>query len=481
VLAQLNGTHFDATMDLLRNFQLEQDLTKKSELGQAISNVAFWSQWLIRGVLFEGKLHGEVYCQDAVRAPLSMIAFAANAALGRHQIEFVYDDYTLKAAEFSALVDLDTDVDYDSPTSIINAVAGIRTPVGFNSVVGGSPEHNFRHIHTLMEYQMKRAFRGGEQVLSGDVQGWEHVVEAARRANRVFHTMLHNTTPDSYPMIRLPIKGIRGACGTVYHPHGVFYEGVGSDEYALSDGTNLSGVYVDNEWGQTGANSSMYKWFDLFCGVTQVRQAYSVDRVSLEKMAAVFEGKIDSGELGDNPIDSMQRAFDLFTRPPLHMKILVDTERRLSASGVLQSLDPVVLLQRLRLAYWVADHRMTHGKYVMATIYSTEPVGGQSRAAGTGGSTPPFLKLFLDQTIAPARRFALELLLQHDKLSAAEQHEIEYYIHKFDDFDGVMTKIRTMGQQLEYDESQAKVRVGAAAASGANCALEEHHVVIGQA
>ena len=42
--------------------------------------------------------HAQVYCADMIPAPLSKIAFAANAALGRHQIEFVYDDYTLKAA-----------------------------------------------------------------------------------------------------------------------------------------------------------------------------------------------------------------------------------------------------------------------------------------------------------------------------------------------------------------------------------------------
>lgn len=44
----------------------------------------------LSGSLFEGKLHWELFCQDAIRAPLSKIAFAANAALGRHQIEFVY-------------------------------------------------------------------------------------------------------------------------------------------------------------------------------------------------------------------------------------------------------------------------------------------------------------------------------------------------------------------------------------------------------
>lgn len=418
VEATLNDEHFVQTMDLLQRFKREEDPCTKVKLGQQISDLAFWSQWLIRGILFEGKLNYEVFCQDAVRAPLSKIAFAANAALGRHQIEFVYDDYTLKAAQFPVDLGLDKDVDYDSASSIINAVARINTPVGFNSMKGGTPEHNFRHIHSLMEYQMKLALVGGERILQGDSGGWDDVVEAARRANRVFHTMLQNTPPDSYPVIRLPIKGVRGACGSLYHRHGVFFEGVGSDEYILN-GTNISGIFVDNEWGQTGANSSMFKWFDLFCGVTQARQAYSVDPVSVTKMADVFDGKIDSGELGDNPIDSMQRAFDLFTRPPLHMSTLVNTEDRLRCSRVLDSNELSVLLQRLRLAYWVADHRMTYGKYVLKMIYRTEPVGGQSRAAGTGGSTPPFLKLFLDQTLNPARGFIIKLLLHQNKRSKA--------------------------------------------------------------
>ena len=99
----------------------------------------------------------------------------------------------------------------------------------------------------------------------------------------------------------------------------------------------------------------------------------------------------------------MQRAFDLFTRPPKHMRMLVDTAEKVERSGLLDNPDPAVVLQRLRLAYWVADHRMTHGKYVLKSIYQTEPVGGQSRAEGTGGSTPPFLKLFLDQTIGPGQ------------------------------------------------------------------------------
>lgn len=53
---------------------------------------------------------------------------------------------------------------------------------------------------------------------------------------------------------------------------------------------------------------------------------------------------IDSGELGNNPIDSMQRAFDLFTRPIKHMKLLVDTEVKIRDSQVLSDKNPKVLL-----------------------------------------------------------------------------------------------------------------------------------------
>ena len=194
VKATLNDEHFCTAMNLLQAFKTEQDPLIKAELGHMISNLAFWSQWLLRGVLFEGKLHWQQYCEAVIRAPLSKIAFAANAALGRHQIEFVYDDYTLKAAVFPSNVDLDVDVDYDDAKSIVDAVVSIATPVGFNSVKGGSPEHNFRHVHSLMEWQMKRAFRGGHKIMAGQVdEGWQDVVEAARRANRVFQTMLRNT------------------------------------------------------------------------------------------------------------------------------------------------------------------------------------------------------------------------------------------------------------------------------------------------
>ena len=44
----------------------------------------------------------------------------------------------------------------------------------------------------------------------------------------------------------------------------------------------------------------------------------------------------------------MQRAFDLFTRPPKHMRMLVDTAEKVNKSGLLDNTDPAVVLQRLR-------------------------------------------------------------------------------------------------------------------------------------
>jgi hypothetical protein len=200
-----------------------------------------------------------------------------------------------------------------------------------------------------MEWQMRRAFSGVKKVLDGDKGGWDYIVEAARRANKVFKTMLMNTPAESYPRVRLPIKGVRGGCGSVYHPHGVFYEGVGADTYETKEGKIIRGAYISNEWGQTGANSSMYKYLDILIGVAQMRQAFGNDPIMISKMKAVYDGTLDSGELGMNPIDSMQRAFDLFTRPTKHMRMLVDTERKFRESNILNSNDPEVLLQRLRL------------------------------------------------------------------------------------------------------------------------------------
>lgn len=449
-LLQLPATAHFVALDLLQAFQKAQTPAQKARLAQQVSDLAFWSQWLIRGVLFEGKLQGERFTEAMIPAPLSTVTAMANAALGRQQLEFVYDDYTLKAATLPTDVDFDH-LDYDNPAAILAAVASIQTSVGFNDVQGGRPEHNFRFNHVLMEWQMGGAFRGFAQVMAGDINGWQLIATAAERAHKVFKTMLVNTPPESYPAVRLPIKGVRGATGSVYPSHGVFYEGLGADEFRNGPSVR-KGIYVDNEWGQTGANSSMYKWFDIVTGTAQLRQAYVADQSTLTKLSQVLLGERDSGDLGDNPIDSMQRAFDLLTRPDAHMHILVEAHQQVQQLGLLQDKRPEVLLQRLCVAYWVAEHRMVHGQYVMAAIYKTQPIGGQSRAQGTGGSTPPFLKLFLDQTHQAAQQMIADLRRQ--PLTLEQNKKLADYEQRFAYQNRVMTRIRDHGVKLEQAESR---------------------------
>ena len=81
---RLTNDHFVITMKLLKSFKFEGSPEKKAVFGQQISDIAFFVQWLIRGYLFEGKLNYEMYCADVIPEPLSKIAYAANAALGRY-------------------------------------------------------------------------------------------------------------------------------------------------------------------------------------------------------------------------------------------------------------------------------------------------------------------------------------------------------------------------------------------------------------
>eukprot|EP00756_Hemistasia_phaeocysticola_P007887 Hpha_TRINITY_DN14430_c0_g5::TRINITY_DN14430_c0_g5_i1::g.157502::m.157502 len=446
------------------------------EAAQLMSNVAFWSQWLIRGYLFEGKLFGEKSTAPAIPAPLSCLAYASNAALGRHQIEFVYDDYTLKAAEFPTDRTF-LELNYDDPQEILRYIADIKTPVGFLDRSGPNPEHNFRHNHSLMEQQMKLAFSGYHRMSADNasaddlVQGWTEIAEAARRAHLVFKTMMSGTPAASYPMVRLPIKGVRGACGNVYPTHGVFYENCGTDTYISPDGvaTSFRGCYVDWEYGQTGANSSMYKWLDVFAGVSEQRNAYTLAPACKNAMVEVIAGKMDPGVMGTNPIDSMQRAFDLLTRPPLHLQSMVDVSNNVNSLGLLRHReDPrladrweEVAYQRLRLAFYVAAHRCVHGKYVLKMIYQTKPVGGQSRAEGTGGSTPPFLKTFFDQTFTPAKHLVAELQskdARHSVLSEDAFADVARMAKKLYDDEEMMTTVQQKGLQLEAQENKSKAR-----------------------
>ena len=84
---EVDGVIVPKRQGLLNSFMTILRIFQKSptfHLAQLISDVAVWVQWLIRGYLFEGKLHGEIYCHPMIPAPLSTIAFAANAAMGRH-------------------------------------------------------------------------------------------------------------------------------------------------------------------------------------------------------------------------------------------------------------------------------------------------------------------------------------------------------------------------------------------------------------
>lgn len=77
---------------------------------------------------------------------------------------------------------------------------------------------------------------------------------------------------------------------------------------------------------------------------------------------------------------------------------------------------------------------------------------GQSRADGTGGSTPPFLKLFLDQTLAPGRSLLIKLLMKGEDLQAEYKEEVKSMSQSFDKFEERMSSIRDKGLQLEFEE-----------------------------
>eukprot|EP00003_Mantamonas_plastica_P002513 TRINITY_DN118_c0_g2_i7.p1 TRINITY_DN118_c0_g2~~TRINITY_DN118_c0_g2_i7.p1 ORF type:complete len:544 (-),score=131.61 TRINITY_DN118_c0_g2_i7:157-1788(-) len=356
----LDDTHFDEVMQTLQDFQNADSGAVKDALAKRISDTAFWAQWLIRGVLFEGKHHGEQFTEAVIRAPLSKIARATNLALGRHQMEFVYDDYTLKAAQFPER-GIDA-VDYADVNSIVQYIADIETPVGFNDIGGGRPEHNFRHNHSLMEAQMTNALQGFDTLMDGDESGWDAIVTSAYRAHKVFDSMLKRTTPVSYPWVRLPIKGTRGACGSVYPPTGVIYEGCGRDVFDV-DGEKVVGFNKTAEFGQTGANSSMYKWLDTLTGTAHYRKAYELDETQRQMMAGVLQGTADPGKLlAQNPIESMQFAFDVLTRPAVHLEMLVEAKHRISNSNLLTNASVHSKMKRLETTYWVARHRLRHGQ-----------------------------------------------------------------------------------------------------------------------
>lgn len=461
----LDSSLHDCALSLIDQFLESNDTQEKSTIAKQLYSVFFWSQWLVRGYLFEPKLHPNnpedtPYTSPVIPAPLSQLLDTSRAFFGRHQLEFVYDVYTLSSASFPPDFSTD-DVDYQSTQSILKAIASIDTPVGFNDRDGANPEHNFRHNHSLMEAQMADALDAYPLLFSDDPQqveeGWSRIALASERAHQVFKTMLHKdaTPPESYPDVRLPIAGTRGNLGKVYPPEGVFYEGIGDERMTQADGTELKGKYIKNEWGQTGANSSMYKWFDILLGLSVDRSAYATDEASLQKMFDVLDGKVDSDQLDpNNPVRGMQLAFDLFTRPVTHMSTLVKTEADMLNSGLLERRDSTHLLGRLNLGVNILKHRMVHAQYVMKAIYTQASKGGQPKGTGTGGSpASQFLDGFLKQTLDICNELADELN-GYEYLTDAQVQSLTACEKTIAQVNDTRTNFIALGEKLYKRESQ---------------------------
>ncbi len=475
----LDVSLIDATQSLISGFKQARSVEAQREQAQEIQSLSVYAQWLVRGFLFEGVLHGEPTISPVVPSPLSVISAMANQATGLQQKEFVYHSYTLLPATLpdrvgSDVMNLDTldfdTLDYDNPNEILHAIAMIKTDCGFNDAVGGLPEHNFRFNHVLMEYQMRQVFSGYQKVKSGDLSGFDDMIEGYRRAHKVFETMLVNTPAATYPDVRLPIQAVEGRTGvaerlsvyparmaseivfkglekmlkgeaggqallmegvkradqqlaswfqtspffegqqSLYPPEGVLYEGLGDatlmDAYT---GQQYFGERPPMVPGQTGANSSMYKLADVFIKVAELRSAYENEPAYFEKLSKVLLKELPYTELGSDPIDSMMRAFDVLTRPDVHQQTLIETYEEVSSLAVFNQPTTEIKVKLLQISYWVAKHRLRHGEYVNKAIFSVPPKANQSRAEGTGGSTIQFLKRFFDDTLTPAHRLIAEL------------------------------------------------------------------------
>jgi len=139
--------------------------------------------------------------------------------------------------------------------------------------------------------------------------------------------MMKGTPKDSFPLVRLIMKGTRDGCGSVFDDHGVFYEDCGPDKFNY-DGKSMIGCFVDREFGATGANSCIFKWFDMLSGTAKERSAYNLDPAKIEKLRKIYANDEDPVDLGDNPIDSLQRVFEAFTTPTIHLNVLARNNRR---------------------------------------------------------------------------------------------------------------------------------------------------------
>ena len=460
-IENLHQNLFEDFMGLLENFISSTSELEKTLLAHQLSDICFETQWLTRGYLFEGKLHGETYTADVVPTPLSQLLFASCYATGMQQVEFIYHNYTLLDGK---LPDEDPlTVNVDNPKEILDYIASISARTGFNDVGGGNPEHNFRHNHTFMEAQMRLAFKGWDLVKQGNKEeGMNLVITAAERAHKIFKTMLSGTpahpTTDKigYADIRLPIAGVLGKAGSVYPPHGVAYDECGIDTFELGN-TKKYVATVDDEWGQTGANSSMYKFFDAILGVTSKRGAFKTTPEYLGTIEQVLSKQKPSIELDKDPIVAMQTSFDFFTRPVNALETLIETNHAAESMKLHTDLSNNALnIQFLQLAYFVSAHRLVHGQYVKKAIYDTKPSGGQSRAQGTGGSSPPFLKTFLDQTHESIADRLSALEKNGSPLSTDQQNIVQNIKNELTTHERNMGIIREQGLKIEKNETVLK-------------------------
>lgn len=512
---KLDHRLIDASKALIEGFKNAKTPAEKRSFAQQIQSLSVYSQWLIRGVLFEGPLHKEPTVSPVVPSPLSVISAIANQATGLLQKEFVYHSYTLLPAELPKdLIQTFDELDYNNPEAILKAIADIKTVAGFNDISGPNPEHNFRFNHVLMEYQMRMVFDGYEQVKAGDNSGMDKMIEGYRRAHKVFETMLMNTPAESYPQVRLPITAVEGKNGisdrvsiyppqqtgaiiwrglqksllgdsqgpalmmeglkrldyelaehlktkpifadqaSLYPPEGVLYQGLGSE--TLTDafsGKQYKGERPPPVPGQTGANSSMYKLADVFIQVAKLRQAYEIDDAYFEKLAEVMLKQRPYTELGKDPIDSMMLAFDVFTRPDQHQQALVETYEAVNQLDAFQNPTTEQKVKLLEVAYWVAKHRLRHGQYVNKAIFSQPAKANQSRAEGTGGSTIQFLKRFFDDTLTPSRKLIAELK-KEENLSAADRQKVSSIEHDLNVQEEQMNAVDNKGRDLARQEGK---------------------------
>jgi len=454
VETQLPKDLLDDVLDVIRQFKDEKDPDRKRELGQQIHDISYWSHWLLQQYKFAGpyQFHfsggkeGEQKSADFIPAPLSTIYAAANAAVGRHN-EFVYDVYTLSSGTLPKDRSLD-DVDFGDKEDIVRYVKSIKVDVGFMDVDGS--EQYFRQCHTAMEECMKGAIEGIKDIMRGNLDGFDKVILGARRARLFFETMLIGSPSKDYPPIRLGILGKLGGLNSVFPPHLEFLEGVGTDRFQTRDGRTILGAYSGALPGQTGANSSMYKLFDILIRVAVARGAYPSDPESLQLMEDVLNGKRPVTDLNPNPVRMLQDAFDLFTRPLNHLDFLRTTHAIFDKRGITKKLPPKYQLKLLQLAVEVGQHRVRHLQYVLKSIYQMKAAAGQSRASGTGGAanSATFLQQFHQDTLAPAREQIAKLREGEASLSKYERQELDRLEALFNEQENAVARIVKKGNEI---------------------------------